>query len=306
MDYKLSWDSVADPASDYPLVVKGFFQKNIKPHCHEFYEIVYVADGFCLHVFNGEVSLLMAGDLVAIRPGEEHSYRCQRYVSIYNLLFMPDALDGFSKELQALPCLAEFFGGASGASHPFHSHLTLKDREEARALLGSMQRELAGKDSGWRLAAKSDLARFMVLFSRVFEARFPEKQAQSPYLGYVSAAVSLIEARYGEDISVAQIAGELGISPDYFTRQFKQVIGITPIEHLRRYRFAKALDLLRSQQPVGKVCAAVGFHHLSHFSREFKTLFDMTPTAFQKKARERSQAQSEAEFAETAVESGEL
>jgi AraC-like DNA-binding protein len=112
------------------------------------------------------------------------------------------------------------------------------------------------------------------------------RQAGNSYVGYVSGALADIEAHYHEPLSVHGIAASLGISADHLTRQFRQTMGITPVEYLKRYRFARALELLRQQQPVSEVCQAVGFRHISHFSREFKALFDMTPSAFQHQSRD--------------------
>ena len=280
------WERVDDGAG-FPALTRYQVQETTGGgHSHDFYEIVYVLDGFCLHVCNGISSLLMSGDIVALRPGDVHRYRGQRNVNIINFLFLPASLDGVMDEVLALPGMADFFGDAQLADWHLHRHLTLKDRERVQSFLRELSGERTEKQVGWMLRSKALMMDFMVFFSRIFSAHFPARQGEATYMGYVSAALGQIEARYHESLTVADIARHLGISPDHLTRQFRQAMGITPIEHLRRYRFARALELLRQQQPVGEVCQAVGFHHLSHFSREFKTLFDMTPSAFQRQSRE--------------------
>jgi AraC-like DNA-binding protein len=84
---------------------------------------------------------------------------------------------------------------------------------------------------------------------------------------------------------VRDLAGGLGIGPDHLTRQFRQIMGITPTEYLRRRRFAQALELLRKQQPVSAVYSASGFRSINYFSREFKALFKMTPSEFRRQAK---------------------
>lgn len=285
--HTLSWQGIDDGAG-FPAICRYQVQEATgEAHAHEFFEIVYVLDGFCLHVCNDTSSLLMAGDIVALRPGDAHRYRGQRNVNIINFLFMPGALDGVMHEVLTLPGMADFFDHTGGADWMLHRHLSLKDREHVQAFFGEMRAEREARQPGWAVRSKALLLEFMVFFSRIFSARFPMQQEDSPYTGYVSAALAQIEAQYHENLSVAGIAAAMGISPDHLTRQFRQAMGITPVEYLRRYRFARALELLRQQKPVGEVCQAVGFHHLSHFSREFKTLFDMTPTAFQRQSRER-------------------
>ena len=92
--------------------------------------------------------------------------------------------------------------------------------------------------------------------------------------------MELIEADYAIDLSIADIARQVGVSADHLTRQFNRTLGITPSEYLRRFRFARAIELLRQQTAVGNVSRMVGFSHISHFSREFKAMFGMNPSEY--------------------------
>jgi hypothetical protein len=53
--------------------------------------------------------------------------------------------------------------------------------------------------------------------------------------------------------------------------QFKQVTGIAPVEYLRRYGFARAMELLAGGESVTDVSRKVGFKNLCHFSRDSRT-----------------------------------
>ena len=77
-------------------------------HTHEFYEIVYVADGFTLHSSAGRVNMLVTGDLFFVRPGEEHSYINAYRTKLYNLIFTADELGSELTELSKLPGLDVF------------------------------------------------------------------------------------------------------------------------------------------------------------------------------------------------------
>ena len=285
MTETLSWRMIDDGAG-FPAICRREAQGPTGTHAHEFYEIVYVSDGFCLHVCNDTSSLIMAGDILALRPGDAHRYCGQGNVQIVNFLFLPDALGRLMDDVQTLPGMADFFSGDLSRDWLLHRHLSLLDRERVQAFFREMERERAEKKVGWALRGHALLLDFMVFFSRTFSARFPVRQADTPYMGHVSGALAEIEARYHENLTIREIAVSLGINADYLTRQFRRTMGITPIEYLRRYRFARALECLRQQQPVSEVCQATGFRHISHFSREFKALFDMTPSAFQRQSRD--------------------
>jgi AraC-like DNA-binding protein len=252
-------------------------------HSHEFFEIVYVEEGFCLHFSGGTADLLMAGDLLALSPEMEHYYWAKRDITIVNILFMPDITKGFLEELKTLPGMTEFFEGR--LQNPLLNHLALQDREQVRRIIGTLRDEREKKPAGWKLRSKALLMDLLVLLSRVINARFGKPDNTNPYLGYTLKAVERIEEQYLQDMTIRDLAEGLGIGPDHLTRQFRQIMGITPNEYLRRCRFTKALELLRGQSAVSDVYARAGFRSINYFSREFKALFKMTPSEFKRQVR---------------------
>jgi AraC-like DNA-binding protein len=271
----------ADPAC--PVQVREIVQGTMNRHSHDFFEFVYVEEGFCVHFSGGSEELLMAGDLLAMCPGMEHYYWCKKDITIVNILFMPEVFTGLLGELKALPGMAGLFEGT--LQSPLLSHLSLQDRGELRRIIDTLKREAAQKDAGWVLRSKILLVDVIVMLSRLVNTRFGRQKDRNPYLDYVLKTVETIEERYTASVSVQDLALSLGISPDHLTRQFRQIIGITPTEYLRRRRFARALELLRKQQPISEVYMASGFGSINYFSREFKTTFKMTPSEFRRQAR---------------------
>lgn len=53
------------------------FKENetIEPHSHDFFELVYVAQGEGEHLYKGDYFHIHEGDVFMIEPGEEHAYR---------------------------------------------------------------------------------------------------------------------------------------------------------------------------------------------------------------------------------------
>jgi AraC-like DNA-binding protein len=259
------------------------FQGTMNRHSHEFFEFVYVEEGFCLHFSGNGVELLMAGDLLAMCPGMEHYYWCKKNITIVNILFMPEVFSGLLDEIKTLPGMADLFEGK--LLSPLLSHLSLQDREEMQRIIASLRKEDERKETGWELRSKTLLADMIVMLSRVMNTRFSRQESKNPYLGYALQTVEAIEERYTAPLTVRDLAVSLGIGPDHLTRQFRQIMGITPTEYLRRRRFARALELLRKQRPITEVYQASGFRSINYFSREFKALFKMTPSEFRRQAR---------------------
>jgi AraC-like DNA-binding protein len=271
----------ADPAC--PVQVREILQGTLDRHSHEFFEFVYVEDGFCLHFSGGGIELLMAGDLLAMCPGMDHYYWCKKNITIVNILFMAEVFSGLLDEIKALPGMADLFEGK--LRNPLLSHLNLQDREEMQRIIQTLRKEKEQKEVGWELRSKILLTGMIVMLSRVVNTRFSKQEGKNPYLGYTLQTVEAIEERYTAPLTVRDLAVSLGIGPDHLTRQFRQIIGITPTEYLRRRRFARALELLRKQRPVTEVYVASGFRSINYFSREFKSLFKMTPSEFRRQAR---------------------
>lgn len=72
-----------------------------------------------------------------------------------------------------------------------------------------------------------------------------------------------------------------GLSPYYFNRIFKSVIGIPPGEFATSLRFERAKQmLLTTPASVTEICMEVGYGSLGTFSTRFKHLVGVTPAAF--------------------------
>jgi AraC-like DNA-binding protein len=89
-----------------------------------------------------------------------------------------------------------------------------------------------------------------------------------------------IDRHYAENIELNDVAGEAYYSRFHFIRQFKAVYQRTPHQYLVSVRMEHAKRLLASGVPVATVCNEVGFEELSSFSRLFKRLTGLNPSAY--------------------------
>lgn len=96
----------------------------------------------------------------------------------------------------------------------------------------------------------------------------------------VKAAISLINQRYGEPLTVEAISEAVGFSRYYFCRVFKAYTGRTVLEYLNSVRCAEAFELIASgEYNVGESAALCGLPNLSHFSRTFRKYMGVYPSA---------------------------
>ncbi|WP_248926873.1 response regulator [Paenibacillus hamazuiensis] len=92
---------------------------------------------------------------------------------------------------------------------------------------------------------------------------------------------AVMDTRYAENITVADIAESVYLSPTYVSLLFKQETGETVYEYLTKVRIEKAKELLRDpSRKFYEVSEAVGYSDPSHFSKIFKKHTGFTPSTY--------------------------
>ena len=267
-------------SEDPQVLVRKQVQQSITNHDHDFYELVYISDGYCLHGMAGRMTLLMAGDMFIIPPGKTHRYMCNRDVKLYNCMFKAEAFGELYSKLTEIPAVNSLRNPSFDGF--MHAHLELQERSSVTQLLEDMWNECTRRQPGWDVLMTSYGASLLIHCARIFQHHVTDLQEKRSYMGYVTQALQYIDSHYQEELTIHDIAEHIGVSNDYFSRQFKQVTGIAPVEYLRRYRFARAMELLSSGMSVTDVSHQVGFRNLCHFSREFKNQLGVTPSQYRK------------------------
>ncbi|HJB73304.1 MULTISPECIES: AraC family transcriptional regulator [Barnesiella] len=89
-----------------------------------------------------------------------------------------------------------------------------------------------------------------------------------------------LNENYMFDLSLSEIAGYTGRSLATFKRDFAKVSDLTPQKWIIRRRLAAAHDLIKSgHHRITDVCYEVGFKNLAHFSRAYKEVYGVPPSA---------------------------
>ena len=97
--------------------------------------------------------------------------------------------------------------------------------------------------------------------------------------------VEYIAENYGEKIYIETLSDMIGVSPDYFTKMFKDSIGTTPIDYINGVRVNHALRLLTmTDTPVNEIAEKTGFSNPNYFHKIFKSYMEISPLAYRKSA----------------------
>jgi AraC family transcriptional regulator len=91
-------------------------------------------------------------------------------------------------------------------------------------------------------------------------------------------AVEYIQDQLDTDLTVSGIAQAVGLSPDHFTRLFKESTGQSPHRYVVEARVRKAKELLTTGKfTISEAAFHVGFADQSHLTRQFKRVFGLPP-----------------------------
>lgn len=110
----------------------------------------------------------------------------------------------------------------------------------------------------------------------IHNQRLLEKRVTVPRL--VRQTFDYIEAHYTEDITLASLAEQLEVNPNYLSGLLKAKTGHTFTHHVTRFRLEKSKQLLTTTNlKIYQICEQVGYVDQAYFSRLFKSTVGMTP-----------------------------
>jgi AraC family transcriptional regulator len=91
-------------------------------------------------------------------------------------------------------------------------------------------------------------------------------------------SIDYIHTHLDQDLSLAEIADVINISPVYFSRLFKQAIGTSPHQYVIQQRVEQAKKMLsKTDLAISDIALQVGFSSQSHLAQQFKRVTGMTP-----------------------------
>ncbi len=100
----------------------------------------------------------------------------------------------------------------------------------------------------------------------------------------IDAALQYIDDHLGDEIKVNDLAKAAHFSTYHFQRIYHQLQGETPYDTVLRLRLERAVFELKYNRTlsISRIAADCGFPSVENFSRQFKSRFGHSPSAFKK------------------------
>ena len=97
----------------------------------------------------------------------------------------------------------------------------------------------------------------------------------------IKKVIEVMQGDPSRSFSLGQMAESVNLSPPYFCYLFKSVTGVPPARYLKSLRMQQAATLLTTTfLSVKEIVRRVGCTDESHFVRDFKRIYGVTPSEF--------------------------
>lgn len=106
----------------------------------------------------------------------------------------------------------------------------------------------------------------------------------------IQSVLNYIEKNYQDGVTLEEAAEHVHISPFYLSKLFKKELKINFISYVMERKIEKAKDLLENtDMPVLNIAMELNYKEANYFSKVFKKVTGMTPSAYRKKSEKRAE-----------------
>jgi len=152
----------------------------------------------------------------------------------------------------------------------------LRRSSELLSLGARLWRELAIGDAFAPLAVEGLALELVAAFGRNLGGGGAQRPA-----GWLLQLRQRLDESTAVPVSLGHLAAEVGRHPVHVARSFREAFGCTIGTYTRRARANQAAALLRStRRPLIEIALECGYGNASQFSRSFKAVFGLMPSAY--------------------------
>jgi len=266
-------------------ILMGF---NSRPcvHAHDNHEFFFCADGSGIQHLKDKTIKMMKNDFFFFPEGQLHIGNGTERVNCTGLVLnikeslllkLTENDYEFGKLLSIL----------TNNSLSGKNKINLSDhgKHELKKIFHEMIYEKKNRMTGYNLAARSLLQRFLIVIAREAKLNLAQNiKLRATSKDKIKEVCSFMESNYMYRINVEQIAKLADLSRSHFHAIFNKTTGKTLIKYLNEIRVGKAIGFLQeSGMDLEEISSSCGFTSLSHFYLVFRKETGKKPGDFRKK-----------------------
>ena len=104
----------------------------------------------------------------------------------------------------------------------------------------------------------------------------------------IDHARAYFKDHYNEEISIEQYAASRNMSTSWFSKCFREIVGVSPMKYLLDQRIRNAQILLEtSDLTITEIAHSLGYENPMYFSRVFRKVKGQSPTKYRKTYRDK-------------------
>ncbi len=221
-------------------------------HCQSSFEILFVTEGCVDTVFSDRKVRVNEGECIWVLPYEIHHYETPENSKVFIAIFSADYLTDFAKAVKG-----------KALKNPVVSF----NKNDTVALKGT------------------DLFSKKAVLYRLCAAAFKNgtEEKNGSFDNDTAARIMIyIQEHYKEQITLRDIAEELGYSYSYTSALFKSIFnkGISDVINEHRLDCAKKL-LKENTHTITEIAELSGFSTIRNFNAVFKNAYNISPSQYQ-------------------------
>ena len=242
-------------------------------HFHSAVEIIVPVQGEVIYELTDRTYHVQKGEVLIVPPDCIHTMWMNEGSTRHLLLFEPDLIFGMRDMLFVEPVLKT----------PVYLSGQTELQQEVRQILLQVVACYAQKEPLWNSMCYAQLLQMYARLGQHFMEQGYVYRPEDPNMDteIIESARLYIDQHYMDDIGLDDVAAFSGFSKYYFSRVFKQKLGVSLSDYLRTKRLSVAEDMLiHTQKPMHEVADASGFGSIATFNRVFKEVKHITPTKY--------------------------
>lgn len=254
-------------------------------HFHDWYELVYVHRGEGIFLINHTMYDMMEGDLFIVPGNVMHhtnpSKNSPYLVSV--ILFDPNLIHhvNLGENYFYLQAFEQ-----SRNTDQYRIQLDADLQAALKQLLDRAHAEIGGHRNGYRHRVLNLLHYLLTELNNVYALPQDGNAMRRPSKSetWLKEILVFIDQHITEELSLKRLAQQALVTPEHFSRVFKELTGMNVPTYINMKRIIKARGMIMDQkQSINYISDACGFQSISHFYRTFRKHFHMTPGQYMEK-----------------------